>query len=57
MKTKTCFLLSAAIVAAVSIPLRVANAGPTSAPVTDESLRKGLVLHLTFDRDETAAAR
>ena len=53
MKTKTCFLLSAAIVAAVSIPLRVANAGPTNAPVTDESLRKGLVLHLTFDRDET----
>ena len=57
MKTKTCFLLSAAIVAAVSIPLIVAKAGPTNAPVTDESLRKGLVLHLTFDRDETGAKK
>jgi len=53
MKTKTCFLLTAAIVAAVSIPLRVANAGPTNLPVTAGSLNKGLVLHFTFDRDET----
>jgi hypothetical protein len=53
MKTNTCFLLTAAMVAAVSIPLRVANAGPTNAPITAESLRKGLVLHLAFDRDET----
>ena len=53
MKTITCFLLTTAIVATVSIPFPAANAGPANAPVTAESLRKGLVLHFTFDRDET----
>ena len=53
MKTQICFLLTVAVVATVSSPLRHANAAPANAPVTAESLRKGLVLDLTFDRDET----
>jgi hypothetical protein len=51
MKTKTWFLLSAAIVAAVSLPLLIAKAGPTQEPVTADSLHKGLILHFTFDQD------
>jgi hypothetical protein len=53
MKTKTSFLLAAASVAAVSLPLQTAIAGSTNEPVTAESLRQGLVLHLSFDRDES----
>jgi hypothetical protein len=53
MKTQICFLLTVAVVATVSSPLRHANAAPANAPVTAESLRNGLVLDLTFDRDET----
>jgi RNA polymerase sigma factor (sigma-70 family) len=53
MKRITYAILSAAIVAAVSIPIIVAKAGPTNAPVTAESLAKGRVLYFTFDRDET----
>jgi hypothetical protein len=51
MKTNTCAILTAAVIAAVSIPSIIAKAGPTDGPVTETSLRKGLVLHLTFDQD------
>jgi RNA polymerase sigma factor (sigma-70 family) len=50
-KKTTYAILTAAIVAAVSIPLILAKAGPTNAPVTADSLRKGLVLHFTLDED------
>ena len=53
MKKTACVILTTAIVAAVSIPLIVTKANPTNAPVTAESLGKGLVLHFTFDEDET----
>jgi hypothetical protein len=53
MKKTTYAILAAAIVASVSIPIIIAQAGPTNAPVTARSLGKGLVLHLTFDQDET----
>jgi RNA polymerase sigma factor (sigma-70 family) len=51
MKKTTYAILTAAIVAAVSIPLIVAQAGPTQEPVNESSLRKGLILHFTFDQD------
>jgi RNA polymerase sigma factor (sigma-70 family) len=54
MKKTTCTLLVAALAAAVTIPIIVAKAGPSEsdAPVTADSLRKGLVLHFAFDRAE-----
>jgi hypothetical protein len=51
MKTHTCALLTAAIIAAVSYPTIIAKAGPTDGSVTESSLHKGLVLHFTFDQD------
>jgi hypothetical protein len=51
MKKNTCAILTAAIIAAVSIPTIIAKAGPTDGSVTESSLHKGLVLHLTFDQD------
>src|ERR1700690_2407973 len=51
MKKNTCVILTAAIIAAVSIPFIIAKAGPTDGPVTESSLRKGLILHFTFDQD------
>jgi RNA polymerase sigma factor (sigma-70 family) len=53
MKKTTYAILSTVIVAAVSIPFIVAKVGSTDAPITTASLNKGLVMHLTFDRDET----
>ena len=54
MKKTTFTILTAAIVAGLALPINVAKAGPDKAPVTAESLGKGLVLHMTFDRDETS---
>ena len=54
MKRTTFMILTAAIVAGIALPIIVAKAGPDKAPVTAESLGKGLVLHMTFDRDETS---
>jgi hypothetical protein len=56
MKTKSCFPWAAALVAAVSLPVQTVNAGPDNGPATAESLRQGLVLHLTFDRAEGGKA-
>lgn len=53
MKRTTFMILTAAIIAGVALPIILAKAGPNQAPVTAESLGKGLVLHMTFDRDET----
>jgi RNA polymerase sigma factor (sigma-70 family) len=50
-KKTTCAILTAAIVAAVSIPLIVAKANQTKWPATEDGLRKGLILHFTFDQD------
>jgi hypothetical protein len=52
MKKTTCVILTAAIMAAISLPFLVSKAGSDAAPVTSASLDKGLVLHLAFDRDE-----
>jgi RNA polymerase sigma factor (sigma-70 family) len=57
MKKAACAILAVAVVAAGSIPLIVARANPTNAPVTLGSLYKGRVLHFTFDRDETGGNR
>jgi hypothetical protein len=51
MKKNTCAILTAAVIAAVSIPTLIAKAGPTDGLVTNSSLRKGLILHFTFDQD------
>ena len=51
MKKHTRAILTAAVVAAVAFPTIMAKAGPTDGPVTESSLHKGLVLHLTFDQD------
>jgi len=51
MKKNTRALLTAAMVAAVSLPFIAAEAGPADGPVTESSLRKGLILHFTFDQD------
>src|SRR5208283_3541522 len=51
MKKHTYAILTAAIIAAVSYPTIIAKAGPTDGSVTENSLHKGLVLHLTFDQD------
>jgi hypothetical protein len=51
MKKNSCAILAAAIIAAVSYPTIIAKAGPTDGSVTESSLHKGLVLHLTFDQD------
>lgn len=51
---RTAFIILAAMVAGLAVPIIVAQAGPDKAPVTAESLGKGLVLHMTFDRDETS---
>jgi hypothetical protein len=55
MKKTTLAILSAAIVAAVSVPLIVAKAGTDGAAVTADSLARGLILHFTFDKDETSS--
>ena len=55
MKKTTCAILTAAIVAGITVPIIVAKAGSDAAPVSSESLGKGLVLHLTFDQDETGS--
>jgi len=54
MKKTTCILLVVALIATVTIPILITKAGrPASdAPVTADSLRKGLVLHFTFDQAE-----
>lgn len=54
MKRTTFVILTAAIIAGLALPIIVAQAGPDKAPVTAESLGQGLVLHMTFDRDETS---
>jgi hypothetical protein len=51
MKKHTRAILTAAVVAAVAFPTIMAKAGPTHGPVTESSLRKGLILHFTFDQD------
>jgi hypothetical protein len=51
MKKHSYAILTAAIIAAVSYPTIIAKAGPTDGSVTETSLHKGLVLHLTFDQD------
>jgi L-ascorbate metabolism protein UlaG (beta-lactamase superfamily) len=49
MKTSTCVVSVAVLGLAFCLPPTVANAGPVDAPVTAESIRQGLVLHLPFD--------
>jgi hypothetical protein len=51
MKKHTRAILTVAVVAAVAFPTIMAKAGPTHGPVTESSLRKGLILHFTFDQD------
>jgi RNA polymerase sigma factor (sigma-70 family) len=53
MKKTTCALMAATILASVSIPFIVARCEQTTASVTKESLLDGLVLHFTFDQDES----
>jgi hypothetical protein len=53
MRKTTCTILTAALVAGIAVPLLITKADSNKAPVTVESLDKGLVLHMTFDRDET----
>ncbi|HEX3625843.1 MAG TPA: LamG domain-containing protein [Verrucomicrobiae bacterium] len=55
MKKTTCTTLTAAIVIALTVI--VAKAGPDKAPVTVESLGKGLVLDMKFAHDETSAGK
>ena len=51
VKKSTYALLTAAIVVGVSIPLMVAKVNSARDPVTEDGLRKGLILHFTFDQD------
>jgi len=53
MKRTTFLILTAAIIAGIAVPIIVVQAGPDKTSVTAESLGKGLVLHMIFDRDET----
>ena len=55
MKKTACIILGVALVAAITIPIIIAKAGQSNAPVTQASLREGLVLHLTCDRDEAGS--
>src|ERR1035438_8760625 len=43
----------AALVTSIAV-VKFKRAGAANAPVTQKNLNKGLVLHMTFDRDETA---
>ena len=54
MKKNTFLTLTAAIVAVIGTPIIAAKAGPDKPPITAETLGKGVVLHMTFDRDETS---
>jgi len=47
-------LLATALVFVVSVPVLIMTTRATRNAVTGETLRKGLVLHFTFDQDETA---
>ena len=51
MKKTTYAILTAAIVTAVTISLILAKANQTKGPATEDGLRKGLILHFTFDQD------
>jgi RNA polymerase sigma factor (sigma-70 family) len=48
-----------AVTAAVTVPLAVSqrNNARSNAPVTEKSLAQGLVLHMTFDKDETGIGK
>lgn len=48
-------LLTTALVTGVSIPIGIAIANSIHQPISIEVLRKGLVLHYTFDIDETTS--
>jgi RNA polymerase sigma factor (sigma-70 family) len=53
MKKTAYAMLGVALTAAVTVPILIANAGPSEPPVTEDGLRQGLVLHLSFDQPET----
>ena len=52
MNKTTCALLGVALVAAITVPIIVTKAGQSDAPASEAGLRKGLVLHMTFDQPE-----
>lgn len=60
MKKSTVALFAVALAVAVIVPVLLSTSrsrlSDSNQPVTRESLGKGLVLHFTFDRDETAAS-
>jgi hypothetical protein len=56
MKTTACAVLGVTLATAVAVPVLIAQSGPPAdAPVTGADLRKGLVLHMTFDQPEADA--
>jgi RNA polymerase sigma factor (sigma-70 family) len=57
MKKTACAVLGVALAATITIPIIIAKAGQPGAPVTEASLREGLVLDLPFDQDETGSGK
>ncbi len=57
-KTIVSIVAAVAVIAAVTpIAISKFRQARANAPVTEKSLRRGLVLHMTFDRDETGTGR
>jgi RNA polymerase sigma factor (sigma-70 family) len=56
MKKITYAVISASLIATITIPILVAKAGesPSAVPVTEASLQQGLILHYTFDHAPVA---
>ena len=56
MKKTALVIFAVILVTGIAIPITVAKVkqARANAPITERALRKGLVLHLTFDSDETA---
>ena len=60
MKKSTVGIAAVLVIAAgVTTPIAISKIKQArlNAPVTEKSLRRGLVLHLTFDRDETSVGK
>ena len=57
MKKTACAVLGVALAATITIPIIIAKGGPSGRPVTEASLREGLVLDLPFDQDETGSGK
>jgi RNA polymerase sigma factor (sigma-70 family) len=53
MKKSAIIIMSLAFTAAIITGVIVTTSGQANGPVTEKKLNKGLLLHLTFDSDET----